>query len=106
MANSFVEGDLLVGGRFLLRAARRLLLRFEAGSGGVVDAFIVSIYGWMQWMNAIEDVRLRKVLAFQSGNPLRRRLVTTTQRLSEDKLLTSTGRGLSLTVLFSLCWDI
>ena len=43
MANSFVEEDLDDGGRrFLLRAARRLL-RFEAGSGGVVGVIIVVI---------------------------------------------------------------
>ena len=40
MANSLVEED-LVDGRFRLRAARRLLLRFEAGSGGVIIVVIL-----------------------------------------------------------------
>ncbi len=43
MANSLVEEDLFDEGRFLLRAARRLL-RFEAGSGvGVVGVIIVVV---------------------------------------------------------------
>ena len=43
MVNSFVE-DLDDGRRFLLRAARRLLLRLEAGSGvGVVGVIIVVV---------------------------------------------------------------
>ena len=43
MASSLVEGDLLVGGRsfLLLRAASRLLLRFEAGAAGVIIVVIL-----------------------------------------------------------------
>ena len=42
MANSLVE-DLDGDGRFRLRAARRLLLRFEAGAGGGVASVIIVV---------------------------------------------------------------
>ena len=41
MANSLVED--LGDGRFRLRAARRLLLRFEAGAGGGVASVIIVV---------------------------------------------------------------